>query len=102
MNGHPACTHPPSKKLGVRDVGLAPRGRPQWAVRAKTRDRLIHERALVEAGIDSIKISKYGFNRPVARSAAMMGACGPRAVLGFNLKKLVRHLAERRDVVLVG
>jgi len=90
------------KKLGVRDVGLAPRGRTQWVVRGRTRDRLIHERALVEAGIGSIKSSRYGFNRPAARSAAMMGACGQRAVLGFNLNKLVRHLAERRDAVLVG
>jgi hypothetical protein len=90
------------KKLGVRDVGLAPRGRTQWEVRGRTRDRLIHERALVEAGIGSIKGSRYGFNRPAARSAAMMGACGQRAVLGFNLNKLVRQLAERRDAVLVG
>jgi len=90
------------KKLGVRDVGLAPRGRMQWAVRGRTRDRLIHERALVEAGIGSIKSSRYGFNHPAARSAAMMGACGQRAVLGFNLSKLVRHLAERRAAVLVG
>jgi hypothetical protein len=90
------------KKLGVRDVGLAPRGRPEWAVRGRTRERLIHERALVEAGIGSIKSSRYGFNRPAARSAAMMGACGQRAVLGFNLNKLVRDLAERRDAVLVG
>lgn len=90
------------KKLGVRDVGLAPRGRSHWPVCGRTRDRLIHERALVEAGIGSIKSSRYGFNRPAARSVAMMGACGQRAVLGFNLNKLVRHLAERRDIVLVG
>ena len=90
------------KKLGVRDVGLAPCGRAQWAVHGRTRDRLIHERALVEAGIGSIKSSRYGFNRPAARSAAMMGACGQRAVLGFNLNKLVRHLAERGNAVLVG
>jgi len=63
---------------------------------------LIHERALVEAGIGSIKSSRYGFNRPAARSAAMMGACGQRAVLGFNLNKLVRQLAERRKAVLIG
>jgi hypothetical protein len=90
------------KKLGVRDVGLAPRGRAQWPVRGRARDRLIHERGLVEAGIGSIKSSRYGFNRPGARSAPMMGACGQRAVLGFNLNKLVRHLAERKKVALVG
>ena len=41
----------------------------------------------------TIKGQKYGFNRPAARSAAMMGTCGQRAVLGANLAKLVRGLA---------
>ena len=100
--GHSDANVAQLKKLGVRDVGLAPRGKTQWSVRGRTRDRLIHERALVEAGIGSIKTSRYGFNRPAARSTAMMGACGQRAVMGFNLNKLVRHLAERRDAVLVG
>ena len=54
------------KKLGVKDVGLAPRGRTPWSVCARVRDRLIAERALVEAGIGTIKSPRYGFNRPVA------------------------------------
>jgi hypothetical protein len=90
------------KELGVRDVGLAPQGRATWPVQGRTRERLIRERALVEAGIGTIKCAKYGFNRPAARSVAMMGACGQRAVLGFNLNKLVRGLAELRRAVLVG
>jgi len=32
----------------------------------------------------------------------MMGACGQLAVLGFNLNKLVRGLAARREVEVVG
>jgi hypothetical protein len=66
------------------------------------RERLIRERALVEAGIATIKSPKYGFNRPSARSAAMMGACGRRAVLGFNATKLVRELAEPKGMKLSG
>jgi molybdopterin converting factor small subunit len=90
------------KKLGVTDVGLAPRGRTQWSVSGVVRQRLVAERALVEAGIGTIKSSRYGFNRPAARSAAMMGACGQRAVLGFNSNKLVRELAGRKGMRLSG
>jgi hypothetical protein len=56
----------------------------------------------VEGGIGTIKSSRYGFNRPAARSTDMMGACGQRAVLGFNVTKLVRELAKRKEIVLVG
>jgi transposase-like protein DUF772 len=90
------------KKLGVRDIGLAPNGRARWLVDGKTKERLVSERAQVEGGIAAIKNGKYGFNRPAARSATTMGLCGQRAVLGYNLNKLVRGLAARNDVVLVG
>jgi hypothetical protein len=87
-------------KLGVRDIGLAPRGRAPWEVRGKVKERLIRERALVEGSIGTIKCNKYGFNRPAARSAAMMGVCGQRAVLGLNLTKLLRGAAGKRGIVL--
>jgi len=90
------------KDLGVKEVGLAPRGRTPWSVSGSVRDRLVRERALVEAGIGSIKSPRYGFNRPAARSDAMMGACGQRAVLGFNTNKLVRELAGRKGMRLSG
>jgi hypothetical protein len=90
------------KELGVRDVGLAPRGKTGWAVSESTREKLVKERALVEAGIGAVKSSRYNFHRPRARSMRMMGACGQLALLGFNLNKLARGLAARRDVELVG
>jgi len=90
------------KELGVSDVGLAPRGRTPWSVSGPVRERLVAERALVEAGIGTIKSPRYGFNRPAARSEAMMGACGQRAVLGFNTNKLVRELAGRKGMTLSG
>ena len=70
------------------------------AGRGKVRDRLIKERALVEGSIGTIKCLKYGFNRPAARSVAMMGVCGQRAVLGLNLTKLTRGAAGKREIVL--
>jgi hypothetical protein len=87
-------------KLGVRNIGLAPRGRAAWEVEGKVKERLIRERAQVEGSIGTIKCSKYGFNRPAARSAAMMGVCGQRAVLGLNLTKLLRGAAEKRGIAL--
>lgn len=53
-------------------------------------------------GVGTIKHAKYGFNRPAARSARMMGFCGQAATLGFNLNKLVRELAKKEKVQLVG
>ena len=90
------------RTLGVKKVGLAPRGQTRWAVSPEVRDRLVKERALVEAGIGTIKGLRYGFTRPAARSVAMMGACGQRATLGFNVNKLIRDLAEQKAMKLKG
>jgi len=90
------------KKLGVKEVGLAPQGRAGWAVSESTRKKLVNERAKVEAGIGAVKSSRYNFHRPRARSMRMMGAYGQMAVLGFNLNKLARGLAAREQMMLVG
>ena len=90
------------RTLGVKKVGLAPRGQTRWAVSPEVRDRLVKERALVEAGIGTIKGLRYGFTRPAARSVAMIGACGQRATLGFNVNKLIRDLAEQKAMKLKG
>ena len=85
----------------MSDVGLAPRGNTPWQVDGAVKARLIKERALVEGSIGTIKCPKYGFNRPAARSVAMMGTCGQRAVvLGLNLTKLARGAAENRGIAL--
>lgn len=90
------------RAMGVLHVGLAPRGKMGWQVAGSIKETLITERAQVEAGIGSIKATKYGFNRPGARTVNAMGVAGQRSVLGFNLNKLTNRLAERRGLVLVG
>jgi hypothetical protein len=90
------------RRMGVKRVALAPRGPARWAADEATRKRLARERAQIEGCIGTAKHPKYGFNRPAARSAEMMGACGQMAVLGCNLNKLARELASRAEVVLVG
>jgi hypothetical protein len=99
--GHSARNVERLRELGVRNVELAPRGKTPWQVEGAVKARLIKERALVEGSIGTIKSSKYGFNRPAARSVAMMGVCGQRAVLGLNLTKLARGAAQNRGVALV-
>jgi len=78
------------REMGVKEVGLAPRGKARWEVSGRVKERLVNERAQVEGSIGAIKSRRYGFNRPAARSIDMMGACGQRAALGLNLNKLVR------------
>lgn len=100
--GHSAKNVVTLRAKGVKEVGLAPRGSTAWSVSAKVREKLVRERALVEAGIGTVKSRRYGFNRPRARSARMMAYHAQRAVLGFNMNKLVRELAKRDEFVVVG
>lgn len=90
------------RELGVEEVGLAPRGRCEWAVSETTRRELVQERALVEAGIGAVKSSRYNFHRPRAKSTRMMGTCGQLGVLGFNLNKLARAFAAREEMSVAG
>lgn len=90
------------KKLGVKDVGLAPLGRAKSPVNESTSKKLSRERALIEGGIGAVKSSRYNFHRPRARSARMMGVSGQLAVLGFNLNKMARAFAGRREMAVVG
>ena len=90
------------RKEGVRDLGLAPRGKAKWPVSGRTKQRLVNERAQVEGCIGAIKSSRYGFNRPRARSVEMMGFCGQRSALGCNLNKLVRGLMKQERWEVIG
>jgi len=90
------------KAKGVKEVGLAPRGKAKWPVGKKAKEKLVNERAQVEGSIGAVKSGRYGFNRPAAHSVDMMGVCGQRAVLGLNLNKLIRALAARQEMELIG
>ena len=81
---------------GIRNIAIAPTGRSKWLVAGRIKKRLMSERAQVEGCIGAIKSPRYGFNRPAARSVEMMGVCGQRAVLGFNLSKLIREIDKKR------
>ena len=79
-----------AKKAGIKHVGIAPKGKAAWEVGAKRAENIRCERAQVEGVIGSLKTT-YGFNKPNARSTSAMVRYGQRAILGFNMRKLVRE-----------
>lgn len=80
-----------ARKLGVKHVGIAPKGKDAWAVNETMEAVIKQERAQVEGSIGTIKKPVYGFNRPDARKTAAMATYGQRAIFGFNLRKLLRE-----------
>jgi hypothetical protein len=81
------------RALGVRDVGVAPKGRARWEVSGRTKEILVRVRAQVEGSIGTVKSPCYGFNKPNVRSTEMLAAGGQRALFGFNLRKYGRTAA---------
>ncbi len=81
-----------AKKLGVNHVGIAPSGKKAWAVSETMKKMIVSERGQIEGAIGNIKKSIYGFNKPDARSTKSMVTYGHRAIIGFNLRKLVREM----------
>lgn len=78
-----------AKKLGVKHVGIAPKGKKNWSTSERMTNRIRRERAQVEGAIGTIKSTRYGFNRPNAHSKAAMARCGHKAILGFNMRKMI-------------
>jgi hypothetical protein len=81
-----------AKKLGVKHVGIAPKGKAEWAVSKRMSEVIRCERAQVEGVIGNIKSKKYGFNKPNVKSTVAMEMSGQRSILGFNLSKAIRKM----------
>ena len=79
--------------MGVKHVGIAPKGKAPWEVSDKMKEQIRRERAQVEGTIGTIKSGIYGFNKPHARSRSAMEICGHRSILGFNMKEMIREMA---------
>ena len=54
------------KKMGVKHVGIAPKGNTDWVVSDSMSGIIKRERAQVEGSICTLKSSRYGFNKPKA------------------------------------
>jgi hypothetical protein len=92
--GHSPANVKKAKKFGVKNVGIAPKGKQSWAVSENKRKEIVKERAQVEGLIGTVKKPLYGFNKPDARSIEAMGICGQRSFVGFNLRKIVREMVK--------
>jgi hypothetical protein len=78
------------EELGVKRIGIAPRGKENWKVSKSCEDRIKCERAQVEGKIGTMK--HYGFNKPEEKTTPGMKRAARRAELRFNLGKLYRDL----------
>ena len=78
------------EKLGVKRIGVAPKGKEPWKVSKACEDRIKRERAQVEGKIGTMK--HYGFSKPEERSTPGMQRAARRAELRFNLGKFFRDL----------
>jgi hypothetical protein len=78
------------ERLGVKRIGIAPKGKESWRVSKSCEDRIKCERAQVEGKIGTMK--HYGFNKPEEKTTSGMKRAARRAELRFNLGKLYRDL----------
>jgi len=78
------------EELGVKRIGVAPKGKQAWKVSKSCEDRIKRERAQVEGKIGTIK--HYGFNKPEETTTPGMKRAARRAELRFNLTRLFRDL----------
>ncbi len=84
------------RKLGVKNVGIAPTGKTKWSVSEKMSEAIRRERAQVEGVIENLKSKKYGFNKLNVKSTVAMEMSGHRSCLGFNLCKALRKLSDQQ------
>jgi hypothetical protein len=78
------------QNLGVKRIGVAPKGKESWRVSKDCEDRIKRERAQVEGKIGTMK--HYGFNKPEEKTTLGMHRAARRAELRFNLGKYFRDL----------
>jgi hypothetical protein len=83
------------REAGVKKVGIQPKGKAPWLVHGKDRKTVAKERAMMEGRIGSLKSDKYKFNKPKDRKTSTVRASGQRAVVSFNLNKLMRDLTSQ-------
>jgi len=79
---------------GVKELGIQPKGQGVWHVAEAIRETVRSERGKTEGIIGTLKTDIYGFNKPKERLWQTLEMAGPRAILAFNLNKLMRDLVR--------
>lgn len=78
------------RKLGVRNLAIAPKGKAKWEVGARIKDRMIRERAQIEGKIGTMK--RRGLGKCEARINSRVQMSALRAGLSLNLRRFARDL----------
>jgi len=87
------------RDLGVKNIGIAPKGKAKPEVGPRVQARMTRERAQVEGKIGTIK--RQGFNKPDAKTNFGVRKSAFRAALGFNLRRFAKDIAMTAKVQAV-
>lgn len=79
------------KKLGVKNLAIAPKGQAKWDVGPRVKDRMVRERAQIEGKIGTMK--RRGLNKPEARTNPRVRISALRAALSVNLRRFAKDIA---------
>ena len=78
------------KKLGVRNVAIAPKGKSKWDVGPRVKDRMTRERAQIEGKIGNMK--RKGLNKSEARLNNRVRISALRSALCQNLHRFAKDI----------
>ena len=79
------------RNLGVRNLAIAPKGKSQWEVGPRVKDRMVRERAQIEGKIGTMK--RRGLNKSEARLSSRVRMSAFRAGLSLNLRRFAKDIA---------
>lgn len=79
------------KKLGVKNIAIAPKGQAKWDVGPRVKDKMVRERAQIEGKIGTMK--RMGLNKAEARTNLGVRRSALRAGLCFNLRRFAKDVA---------
>lgn len=79
------------RKLGVKNVAIAPKGQAKWDVGRRVQERMVRERAQIEGKIGTMK--RRGLNKCEAKINPRVRISALRAALSVNLRRFVKDIA---------
>jgi hypothetical protein len=84
------------RNLGVKNMAIAPKGKAEWEVGPRVKDRMVRERAQIEGKIGTMK--RYGLNKSEARLPHRVRMSALKAGLCLNLRRFAKDLAAAQMI----
>ena len=81
------------KRLGVKNMAIAPKGQAKWEAGPRVKDKMVRERAQIEGKIGTMK--RRGLNKCEARINARVRMSALRAGLSLNLRRFAKDIQTR-------